>query len=160
MKRFFLCLAILPPVLMLQACSVNFPLIEKIVVDTASALPIFAAADPSLIAPIFITYVGDVAGCVANSGPVAPSQFLTIGACLASEIAPTLAPGTPQEVVSILASIANDVKAFVVAYPPKALGGSKVPKQFTTQQAATLTRLRMRALQTVSQARNWPHQKT
>jgi len=108
-------------ILLLAGCSVLSSL-EAVINATASAVPILEAAGVN-VPPQAVTYIDAVANCAGSqNGSTAPTdqQILAIAACMASQIAPTLPPGTASAIVSIVGAVAKDVANFLAQHPPAA----------------------------------------
>ena len=89
----------------------------QIVVDAAeAAVPILEASDVP-IPPQVITYVSDVAQCIAGqTGNPTPTQILAMTTCMAGLVAPTLT-GLPAAVVAAVEAVAQAVEKYLAQQP-------------------------------------------
>jgi hypothetical protein len=129
--------------------------LQTLVNVTAAAIPILEAANVP-IPPSVPAYVGDVAQCIANATSPTPAQLVAIGGCLASKVAPTLGPGIPDAVVTIISQIAADVAAYLAQHPPATtVPGDNVvgPTPVDARTAAQFQKIHVKALMTAQQAR-------
>lgn len=99
--------------LILTGCGVLSTL-QVIVEATSAAVPILEAAGVP-IPPQLPIYVAAVADCIGNANVNNPTtgELVTIAGCLASQVEPSLPPGTPQAIANIIAAIARDVANFL-----------------------------------------------
>lgn len=145
MKRHALALfSCLGLVLMLVACN-TLQTLNALVVATEAAVPILEAAGVNVPASVS-GYVADVASCIAgDSGNPSASQILTISSCLAGKVAPTLPPGIPQAVATIIGQIAQDVAAYLQQHPAPAPGASVATPKLSATDLSHLKNLEDRA---------------
>lgn len=127
--------------LALTACN-SFTTLQAIVIAVEHAVAILNAAGVGVPAQA-VTYVTAVASCISqdNNGNPTAEQVAQITACLAGQVAPTLAPGTEQSVLNIVAILAQDVAAYLADHPLDKMKG----KTFSAADGARLKQFQDRA---------------
>lgn len=144
--------ALILPALLLIGCSAISTL-QAVVDSTAAAIPIFQAAGVNIPA-VAVTYVNDVAQCVAGqNGATTPTdaQLLAIAGCLGTKVAPTLPPGTASTIVSIISSVVNDVAAFLAQHPAPMPTLTSARSHLSTSDSTKLKLMESKAASTINQ---------